>query len=129
MKKVDLPADQIVLLEYHEYLDVFDEEKANRFPNPRPWDHKIKMKPGFKPKSFKTYNLTPEEQTRLMREGRCFKCKKVGHMALNCPPGEIPKKWDSKGAAAHIRALIAGMNPDEKEKLMKDAEEEGLGFY
>ena len=50
---------------YHEYLDVFDEEKADRFPGPCPWDHKIELKDGFQPKSFKTYNLTPEEQKEL----------------------------------------------------------------
>ena len=26
------------------------------------WDHKIDMKEDFEPKSFKNYNLTPEEQ-------------------------------------------------------------------
>jgi hypothetical protein len=29
------------------------------------WDHKIDMKEGFEPKSFKNYNLTPEEQKEL----------------------------------------------------------------
>ena len=29
------------------------------------WDHKIDMKQGFEPKSFKNYNLTPEEQKEL----------------------------------------------------------------
>jgi hypothetical protein len=48
--------------EYHEYLDVFDEKKADRFPKSRSWDHKIEMKSGFEPKSFKSYNLMPEEQ-------------------------------------------------------------------
>jgi hypothetical protein len=28
-------------------------------------DHKIDMKEGFEPKSFKNYNLTPEEQKKL----------------------------------------------------------------
>ena len=28
-------------------------------------DHKIELKEGFQPKSFKTYNLTPEEQKEL----------------------------------------------------------------
>ena len=51
--------------EYHEYLDVFNEEKANRFPESKEWDHKIDMKEGFEPKSFKNYNLTPEEQVEL----------------------------------------------------------------
>ena len=51
--------------EYHEYLDIFDEDKADRFPSSRSWDHKIELKEGFQPKSFKSYNLTPEEQTEL----------------------------------------------------------------
>ena len=29
------------------------------------WDHKIDMKEGFEPQSFKNYNLTPEEQKEL----------------------------------------------------------------
>jgi hypothetical protein len=41
-------------------LDVFKEE-VERFPESRTWDHTIDMKPGFEPKSFKSYNLTPEE--------------------------------------------------------------------
>jgi hypothetical protein len=47
--------------EYHEYLDVFKEE-VERFPESRVWDHTIDMKLGFEPKSFKSYNLTPEER-------------------------------------------------------------------
>ena len=46
-------------------MDVFDEEKANCFPESQPYDHKIKIKTGFQPKAFKGYNLTPEEQTEL----------------------------------------------------------------
>jgi hypothetical protein len=64
-KKEKLPLEQQVPKEYHEYLDIFDEDKANRFPEPRSWDHKIELKEGFEPKSFKTYNLTPEEQKEL----------------------------------------------------------------
>ena len=61
-KKPELTPKQLVP---EEYLDIFDEEKANRYPESRPWDHKIEIKTGFEPKSFKTYNLTPEEQTKL----------------------------------------------------------------
>ena len=57
--------EQLVPEEYHEYLDIFDEEKANCYPEPRSWDHKIEMKPGFKLESFKTYNLILEEQIKL----------------------------------------------------------------
>jgi hypothetical protein len=64
-KKEDIPLTEQIPEEYHEYLDVFDEDKADRFPGPRPWDHKIELKEGFQPKSFKSYNLTPEEQSEL----------------------------------------------------------------
>ena len=64
-KKADLPLAQQIPEEYHEYLDVFDNKKADRFPEPRIWDHKIELKEGFQPKSFKSYNLTPEEQIEM----------------------------------------------------------------
>jgi site-specific DNA-cytosine methylase len=64
-KKQDKTDEQLVPAEYHEYLDIFSEEKAHRFPGSRPWDHKIEMKEGFEPKSFKNYNLTPAEQLKL----------------------------------------------------------------
>jgi hypothetical protein len=64
-KKQDKTDEQLVPAEYHEYLDIFNEEKAHRFPESRPWDHKIEMKEGFEPKSFKNYDLTPAEQLEL----------------------------------------------------------------
>jgi hypothetical protein len=41
--------------------------------------------------------LSNEERKRLQSEGRCFLCKKQGHMARNCPnkgksPGRSPKR-------------------------------------
>jgi hypothetical protein len=66
-KKRDLTPEWLVPWEYHDYLNIFDEDKANRFPDTRPWDHKIEIKSGFEPKSFKTYNLTPEEQVELAK--------------------------------------------------------------
>ena len=65
LKKKDVPVKELVPPEYHEFLDVFNEDKANRFPESRKWDHKIDMKEGFEPKAFKNYNLTPEEQIEL----------------------------------------------------------------
>jgi hypothetical protein len=64
-EKTDKTDKQLVPAEYHEYLDIFSKEKAHRFSELRPWDHKIKIKEGFKPKSFKNYNLTPAEQIKL----------------------------------------------------------------
>jgi len=64
-KKKVIPLKEQILEEYHEFLDVFDEKKADRFPEERVLDHKIKLKDGFVPKSFKNYNLTPIEQIKL----------------------------------------------------------------
>jgi hypothetical protein len=64
-KKQDKTNKQLIPAEYHKYLDIFSEEKAHRFPESRPWDHKIKMKEGFESKSFKNYNLTLAEQLEL----------------------------------------------------------------
>jgi hypothetical protein len=64
-KKMDKIDEQLVPAEYHKYLDIFSEEKAHRFYESRPWDHKIEMKEGFEPKSFENYNLTPAEQLKL----------------------------------------------------------------
>ena len=64
-KKTEKTDEELIPKEHHEYLDVFSKEKAARFPEYKPWDHKIEMKEGFKPKSFKNYKLTPVEQLKL----------------------------------------------------------------
>ena len=64
-KKPELTPEEILPKKYHEFLDVFDEEKANCFPEPQPYDYKIEMKTGFQPRAFKGYNLTLEEQIKL----------------------------------------------------------------
>ena len=64
-KKKDLPLEEQIPKEFHDFLDIFSEEKAARFPESWPWGHKIELKDTFIPKSFKTYNLTLEEQTEL----------------------------------------------------------------
>jgi len=64
-KKIEQTDEEMIPPEYHEFLDIFSEEKAHRFPKTRSWDHKIEMKEGFEPKSFKNYNLTPAEQLEL----------------------------------------------------------------
>jgi hypothetical protein len=61
-KKEGIPIEKLVPEEHHKYLDIFNGEKANWFPEKRSWDHKIKIKKGFEPRSFKSYNLMPEEQ-------------------------------------------------------------------
>jgi hypothetical protein len=49
----------------HEFLKVFDEKEANRFPTSRPWDHAIETKPGYIPKDCKVYPLSPNEKNSM----------------------------------------------------------------
>ena len=39
----------------------------------------------------KLKKLSPQEQVKCMREGRCFKCRKVGHDAKNCRTSSQPQ--------------------------------------
>ena len=39
-KKKDLPLEEQIAKEFHDFLDIFSEEKATRFPESQPWDHK-----------------------------------------------------------------------------------------
>ena len=64
-KKEEKTDEELVPKEFHDYLNIFSEEKAHQFSEPWPWDHKIEMKEGFELKSFKNYNLTLAEQIEL----------------------------------------------------------------
>ncbi|KXN87846.1 hypothetical protein AN958_08055 [Leucoagaricus sp. SymC.cos] len=63
-KKSDNPR-QIMPTEYHQYLNVFSEKKASRFPPDRKWNHKIELLPTFEAKPFPNYKLTPKELEEL----------------------------------------------------------------
>jgi hypothetical protein len=57
--------DDLLPKAYHEYKSVFEKEASERFPESRPWDHAINLKPDFIPKDCKVYPLTPAEQMKL----------------------------------------------------------------
>jgi Zinc knuckle len=79
--------------------------------------------------------MSMEERTRLMKEGKCFRCKLFGHLSRDCPnKGQntimttTTPKWTGKSAASHIRTLIASMSEEEKKVLEAEGEKFGLGF-
>jgi hypothetical protein len=49
-KKADLLVKKLIPEDLQDFLDVFDNNKANRFPESNVWDHKIDIKEGFEPK-------------------------------------------------------------------------------
>jgi Zinc knuckle len=78
--------------------------------------------------------MSIKEQTHLMKEGKCFRCKLFGHLSRDCPnKGQntttmTTPKWTGKSAASHIRALIASMSKEEKKVLEEEGEKNGLSF-
>jgi Zinc knuckle len=78
--------------------------------------------------------LTVEEQNKLMKEGRCFKCKNMGHQANKCPEDddkkkgkEVPKKkMNRRELHAHVRALFKEMTEEDRDEFLKGAEEAGF---
>jgi hypothetical protein len=89
------------------------------------------------PNAMDIDRMSIEEQTRLMKEGKCFRCKLFGHLSQDCPnKGQnttttttpIAPKWTGKSTASHIRTLIASMSEEEKKVLEEEGEKFGLGF-
>jgi hypothetical protein len=88
------------------------------------------------PNAMDIDRMSIEERTRLMKEGKCFRCKLFGHLSRDCPnKGQnatttttTTPKWTGKSAASHIRALIASMSEEEKKALEEEGEKFGLGF-
>jgi hypothetical protein len=87
------------------------------------------------PNAMDINHMSIEEQTCLMKEGKCFRCKLFGHPSQDCPnKGQntmtttTTLKWTGKSAAAHIWTLIASMSEEEKKALEEGGEKHSLGF-
>lgn len=53
--------------QYHDFLDVFDRDKANTLPPHRPWDHPIDLEPGKQPPAAKPYSMNQNELKALRK--------------------------------------------------------------
>jgi Ty3 transposon capsid-like protein/Zinc knuckle len=74
--------------------------------------------------------LTVEECNKLMKEGRCFKCRNTGHQANECPEEdnkkkgkEAPKKkMNRRELHTHVQALFKEMTEEDRDEFLKGAE-------
>jgi hypothetical protein len=57
--------EEIVPKRYHQFMNIFDEEKSKRFPPKRPWDHAIDLKEDYVPKDCRIIPLSPLEKESL----------------------------------------------------------------
>jgi len=57
--------EQMVPEPFLKYRKVFEKAASERFPESKPWDHAIDLKPDFVSKDCKIYPLTPKEQLKL----------------------------------------------------------------
>ena len=64
-KRKTRTVEQIVLLEYHQYLHVFSKEASERLPDHGLYDHAIELVPNAKMFHFRVYLLSPNEQEEL----------------------------------------------------------------
>jgi Zinc knuckle len=79
--------------------------------------------------------LTIEERDKLLKEGKCFRCRRTGHRANECPKNnnekkkgkEVPKKkMNGRELHAHVRALFKEMMEEDRDEFLKGAEEAGF---
>ena len=75
--------------------------------------------------------MSMEKQAALMRKGACFICKEPGHLTRDHKKqmekgNDLPQKIKGKELHAHIRALLAWMEEDDKEDFFANAEKQGF---
>ena len=57
--------EDLVPKEYHNFRSIFEKKASERFPESRPWDHKIELKDTFVPKRAKLYPLGLKEEEEM----------------------------------------------------------------
>ena len=57
--------EELVLVEYHKFPNVFSKKESKRMPIWKPWDHAIDLKDTFKPKKGRIIPLSPQEQEEV----------------------------------------------------------------
>jgi Zinc knuckle len=87
------------------------------------------------PNAMDVNRLTIEERDKLLKEGKCFRCRRTGHRANECPKDNdekkkgkevSKKKMNGRELHAHVRALFKEMTEEDRDEFLKGAEEAGF---
>ena len=72
-----------------------------------------------------------EKRAALIRKGVCFICEEPGHLAQDHKKqmekgNNLPQKMKGMELHAHVRALLARMEEDDKEEFFSNAKKQGF---
>jgi hypothetical protein len=90
-----------------------DTNKSNR--NARWWRTNEKRDPN----AMDVDALTMEKRGTLLRQGKCFRCKKTGHMAKDCPPEQGESKQKKVNPARFAYTTIKALTKEQRESFTK----------
>jgi Ty3 transposon capsid-like protein/Zinc knuckle len=119
---------------FHKVNRAIERTRGNSGKEKTPqWKYYFPRKERY-PNAMDVDRLTVDEQNKLMKEGRCFKCRNTGHQANECPEDddkkkgkEVPKKkMNGRELHAHVRALFKEMTKEDRDEFLKGAEEAGF---
>ena len=119
--------------QYHKSKQAMERTRENILKKPAPRFYFSRKERD--PNAMDVDWLTFDKWTQLMKEGRCFKCKKTGHQANKCPEEtqdkgkkreELKKRMNSKEFYTHVQAIFKDSEDDKKEKFLEEAQNAGF---